>query len=121
MEFLDLLQSTFDNKAFRRVVATGEFCQLVLMSLKKGEGLEDEQLENDKIFLVLHGKAELTVTQGTGELKEGNCMLVMSETKYRLINTGEQEAKLIVVFSPAVLGEDTVDSTAVDAIMNEPT
>lgn len=119
MEFLDLLQSAFDNRAFRRVIATGEHCQLILMCVRPGEGLEDEHLENDKIFLVLAGQAEFTFSRDSGAAKEGNCILVAEGTKYKLISTGEKDLKMVVVYGPSEFADGIVQDTAADAIFDE--
>ena len=58
----DIEDLTEDNSDFRRVIYTGKYLQLVLMSLNPGEEIGDEvHHDRDQFFRVEGGKGEVWV------------------------------------------------------------
>ena len=58
----DIEKVTRDNNFFRKVLFTGKFCQLVVMSLKPGEEIGKEvHPDVDQFFRVDEGKGKVMI------------------------------------------------------------
>lgn len=115
MEFLDVLQATFENEDYRRVLFTGSYCQLAAMSLEAGDFIQDELLENDKLFVILRGQGEMYFTDDQGEVREGSLIGIPADSKYRLNNGGGGELKMLAIYAPAEFPEGAVHTWSIDA------
>jgi mannose-6-phosphate isomerase-like protein (cupin superfamily) len=89
-----------DNKAFRNVVDTGKYGQLVLISLRKGEDLGDELHPTvDELYFVVEGEGEIKIDGKPFPFKEDALMLVPAGTRHDVINTGKEDMKLFAMFT----------------------
>ena len=97
---IDLKTMAKENKAFRRVLDTGKFGQLVLISLRKGEDLGNEMHPLvDELYYVLDGEGEIKIDGKTYPFDEHNVMLVPAGAKHDVINTGKDDLKLLAMFT----------------------
>ena len=97
---IDLKKMAKENKAFRRVVDTGKFGQLVLISLRKGEDLGDEMHPaTDELYYVVEGKAEIRLDGKPYPFEEHSSMLVPAGTRHDVINIGKEDLKLFALFT----------------------
>lgn len=100
---IDIKKMAKENKAFRRVVDTGKFGQLVLISLPKGEGLGDELHPLvDELYYVVDGEGEVKIDGTPYPFKEHGVMLVPAGTKHDIVNTGKDDLKLFAMFTSPV-------------------
>ena len=89
-----------ENKAFRRVLETGKFGQLVLISLLKGEDLGDEMHPTvDELYYVVEGKGEIKLDGKTFPFIEHDVMMVPAGMRHDIINTGKDDLKLFAMFT----------------------
>lgn len=99
----DLKKMAKENKAFRRVVDTGKFGQLVLISLRKGENLGDETHPGtDELYYVVEGKAEIKLDGKRFPFEEHTAMLVPAGTWHDVINIGKEDLKLFALFTSPI-------------------
>ena len=100
----DIQKLTLENTDYRRVIYTGNYSQLVLMSIPKGEDIEFEiHPNNDQFFRIEQGKGELIIGKEQDKkhlIKDDMGIVVPSNTYHRLINTGEVPIKLYTIYSP---------------------
>ena len=97
---IDLKTMAKENKAFRRVLDTGKFGQLVLISLRKGEDLGEEMHPMvDELYYVLDGEGEIKIDGKTLPFDEHGVMLVPAGAKHDIINTGKEDLKLFAMFT----------------------
>jgi mannose-6-phosphate isomerase-like protein (cupin superfamily) len=114
-------KDSIENDNFRKVLYTGRYSQLVLMSLKPREeiGLETHE-ENDQFFRVEAGSGKCIVDDTEYEVRDGDAIVVPSGAKHNLINTSDSEdLKLYTIYSPAHHKDGIIRRTKKEAEENE--
>lgn len=97
---IDLKKMTKENKAFRRVLDTAKFGQLVLISLRKGEDLGDEtHPATDELYYVFEGKGEIKLEGKAYPFEEHASMLIPAGIRHNIINIGNEDLKLFAMFT----------------------
>ena len=113
---------TLDNEDFRHVLFTGQFCQLVVMSLQPGEEIGNEVHEHvDQFFRVEEGEARF-VLNGNEEhvVPAGDAAIVPAGTFHNVINTSStRPLKLYTLYSPPNHPDGTVHKSKADAELAE--
>ena len=114
-------ESTLENNKFRKVLYTGKYCQLVLMSLKPKEEIGMEVHEhNDQFFRFEQGQGQCIIDGHEYPLKDGSAIIVPAGARHNIINTsGTEELKLYTIYSPAHHKDGIVRSTKAEAEANE--
>lgn len=120
--FVDNIEKlTLSNKNFRKVLFTGKFCQLVVMSLKPGEDIGMEVHPGvDQFFRVDSGTGKVVMGSEEKRLKDGFAIVVPAGTKHNVVNTSKTEdLKLYTVYSPPNHPKGTVHKTWEEAMEYE--
>jgi mannose-6-phosphate isomerase-like protein (cupin superfamily) len=114
-------KDTVKNKDFRRVLYTGKFSQLVLMSLKPGEEIGEEVHDDvDQFFRFEEGKGVVVIDDVENEVKDGVAVVVPSGAKHNVINTSKKnDLKLYTIYSPPEHQDGVVRHTKQEAMDNE--
>ena len=114
-------KDTIKNKDFRRVLYTGKFSQLVLMSLKPGEEIGEEVHDDvDQFFRFEEGKGVVVIDDVENEVKDGVAVVVPSGAKHNVINTSKKnDLKLYTIYSPPEHQDKVVRHTKQEAMDNE--
>ncbi|EXJ92990.1 hypothetical protein A1O3_01546 [Capronia epimyces CBS 606.96] len=86
---------------FRRVLWTGLYSQLVLMTVPVGGDIGDEKHTVDQILTFTSGKGKATVAGVDQDVKAGDLIIVPAGTQHQFINTGPTPLILYTVYSPA--------------------
>jgi mannose-6-phosphate isomerase-like protein (cupin superfamily) len=116
----DIEKLTKENSFFRQVLFTGEYCQLVLMSLKPGEEIGKEVHESvDQFFRVDGGKGEVYIDGETKEIKDGFAVVVPAGSEHNIVNTGSVDLKLYTIYSPPNHPDGTIHKTHKEAMEAE--
>lgn len=109
---------TLDNENFRKVLFTGNHCQLVVMSLLPGEEIGNEVHGNvDQFFRVEEGEARF-VLNGSEEhlVAAGACAIVPAGTYHNVINASSaRPLKLYTIYSPPNHPDGTIHKTKAEA------
>jgi len=114
----DIENDTISNNNFRKVIWTGEYVQLVLMTLNPGKKIDLEVHEgHDQFVRIERGKANLK-TGKTKEnldfdktLEEGWAGMIPAGYWHEIENTGEGNLSLYTIYSPPEHPENTVEYT----------
>ena len=110
---------TNENKDFRKVLYTGEHCQLVLMSLLPQEEIGMETHEgNDQFFRFEKGSGKVIVNDTEYDVVDGDAVIVPSGSRHNVI-AGHYGLKLYTIYSPAHHKDAIVRSTKNEAETNE--
>ncbi|MGV8168588.1 MAG: cupin domain-containing protein [Candidatus Nanoarchaeia archaeon] len=107
-------KDTEKNNYFRKVIFTGKYAQLVLMSLKGGEEIGDEVHHNvDQFFRVEQGEAKLILNEKKKIIaKDGDAFIVPAGTFHNIINNSKTKPlKLYTVYSPPNHPPGTIHKT----------
>jgi mannose-6-phosphate isomerase-like protein (cupin superfamily) len=114
-------KETIKNEDFRRVLYTGKFSQLVLMSLKPGEEIGEETHDDvDQFFRFEKGKGLVIIDDVEHEVRDGHAVVVPSGAKHNVINTSKKnDLKLYTIYSPPEHQDAVVRHTKQEALDNE--
>jgi mannose-6-phosphate isomerase-like protein (cupin superfamily) len=100
---IDIKKMAKENKAFRKVLDTGKFGQLALISLLKGEDLGDEMHPTvDELYYVVDGEGEIKLNGKTFPFAEHELMIVPAGTRHDIFNTGDKDLKLFAMFTTPI-------------------
>ena len=119
--FVDNIEElTTGNKEFRRVVYTGQYIQLVLMSLKKGEEIGEEvHLDRDQFFRIEKGKGVIVIDGERHKVRSDDAVVVPAGARHNVINTGEKSLKLYTLYGPPEHADGIVQDTPEEAQQQE--
>lgn len=110
---------TKENSNFRKVLYTGEHCQLVLMSLLPNEeiGMEIHK-DNDQFFRFESGEGKVIINETEYSVKDGDACIVPCGASHNVI-AGVLGLKLYTIYSPAHHKDGIVRVTKDEAENNE--
>jgi mannose-6-phosphate isomerase-like protein (cupin superfamily) len=119
--FVDNIEElTTGNKEFRRVVYTGQYIQLVLMSLKKGEEIGEEvHVDRDQFFRIEKGKGVIVIDGQRHKVRSDDAVVVPAGARHNVINTGEKSLKLYTLYGPPEHADGIVQDTPAEAERQE--
>jgi mannose-6-phosphate isomerase-like protein (cupin superfamily) len=111
-------KDTTKNHDFRRVLYTGKFSQLVLMSLKPGEEIGSEVHETvDQFFRFEEGEGLVVIDKVEHKVIGGMAAIVPSGAWHNVINTSKKDdLKLYTIYSPPEHIDKVVRHTKADAL-----
>ena len=116
----NLEQLTLENENFRKVIYTGKFSQLVVMSLKPGEEIGAEVHEtHDQFFRFEKGKAKVMIDDNEYQVEDDFAVIVPAGANHNVINVGDDEVKLYTIYSPAEHREGVVHATKEEAMADD--
>jgi len=111
---------TKENENFRKVIYTGKFSQLVVMSLKPGEEIGAEVHEtHDQFFRFEKGKAKVMIDDNEYQVEDDFAVIVPAGANHNVINVGDDEVKLYTIYSPAEHREGVVHATKEEAMADD--
>lgn len=112
----DIEAATSENRDFRRVLYTGRYLQLVLMSLRPGEQIGEEVHEDrDQFFRVEEGEAEILIDGRTSRLAADFAAIVPAGARHNVTNTGDGPLRLYTLYGPPEHRHGTVHRTHAEA------
>jgi len=108
-------EDTVNNNFFRKVLYTGEHCQLVLMSLKPKEDIGEEVHEDtDQFFRIDSGSGVVVINDKETKIKDGFAIVIPAGAKHNVINTGVKDLKLYSLYAPPHHKDGTIHKTKKD-------
>lgn len=110
-------QAARDNADFRRVLYTGKYSQLVLMSLAPGEEIGTEVHTLDQFLRIEAGEGKAIMDGVEHPIGDGSAIVVPAGAEHNIINTSKVEPmKLYTVYSPPEHERSTVEATKADVV-----
>lgn len=89
------------NSDFRRVLYTGNYLQLVLMSLEPGEEIGEEVHDDrDQFFRIEQGEGEVLIDGRRTDIASDDAIIVPSGARHNVINTGNRPLRLYTLYGP---------------------
>lgn len=119
--FIDNIeQLTTDNDNFRKVLYTGQYIQLVLMTLKPGEEIGSEVHEDhDQFFRVEAGSGEVVIDGQSTPIQDDDAVIVPAGARHNVVNTGSEPLKLYTLYGPPEHRDGVVHTTKAQADASE--
>lgn len=116
----DIKKLTKENENFRKVLHTGQYSQIVVMSIPVGGDIGEEVHHNiDQILFIVHGEAEAILNDDTRKVGEDDAVFVPAGTKHNFKNIGSEELKLFTVYAPPEHLDGVIHLTKEDANKEE--
>jgi mannose-6-phosphate isomerase-like protein (cupin superfamily) len=114
-------KETKKNTDFRRVLYTGKYSQLVLMSLKPGEEIGEETHDDvDQFFRFEEGEGKVIIDGVEHRVKDGNAVIVPAGARHNVVNTSKTtNLKLYTIYSPPEHQDGVVRHTKKEAMASE--
>jgi len=114
-------KETRKNNDFRRVLYTGKYSQLVLMSLRAREEIgEETHGDVDQFFRFEAGEGKVVIDGAEHRVKGGDAVIVPAGARHNVINTSKSsELKLYTIYSPPEHQDGTVRHSKAEAIVKE--
>jgi mannose-6-phosphate isomerase-like protein (cupin superfamily) len=112
----DIVGSAMENSSFRRVLETGEHCQVVLMSIPPGGEIGEETHDHvDQVLVFVAGAGEAVLEGERTTVVAGRLVFVPAGTKHNFVNSGDVDLKLYTVYAPPEHAPGTVHETKAEA------
>src|SRR3989344_6069241 len=112
----DIKKLTRENTNFRKVLHTGEYSQIVAMSIPVGGDIGEEvHPDTDQILAFVDGEGEAILAGETREVEEHDVVFVPAGTTHNFKNTGDEDLKLYTVYAPPEHPDGTIHKTKEDA------
>jgi mannose-6-phosphate isomerase-like protein (cupin superfamily) len=113
---IDIHRLAMENSAFRRVLETGEHCQVVLMSIPPGGEIGEEIHDHvDQVLAFVAGAGEAVLGGQRSSVGPGHLAFVPAGTKHNFVASGDGDLKLYTIYSPPEHAPGTVHETKVEA------
>jgi mannose-6-phosphate isomerase-like protein (cupin superfamily) len=113
---VDIVGLAQDNAAFRRVVETGEHCQVVLMSVPPGGEIGEETHDHvDQVLIFVAGVGEAILDGERTPVGPGRLVLVSAGTRHNFVNSGAGDMRLYTIYAPPEHAPGTVHQTKAEA------
>ena len=115
-------KDTLENENYRKVLYTGKYSQLVLMSLKPKQEIGMEvHASNDQFFRFEEGNGKVFIDETEYYVSDGDAIIVPAGAKHNVVNLSEVEnLRLYTIYSPAHHQDGLVRATKEEAEANGP-
>lgn len=111
----DIEKLTLENNNFRKVLYTGKYLQLVLMTLQVGEEIGSEVHEDhDQFFRIEEGKGKVIIDDNTYEVEDDDAIIVPAGARHNVINIGDGPLRLYTLYGPPEHREGVIHPTKAD-------
>ncbi|KAL9130844.1 MAG: hypothetical protein Q9175_006925 [Cornicularia normoerica] len=113
MAYFPEMTSALPSKSgeFRRVLWTGLYSQVVLMTVPVGGDIGDEVHTVDQALTFTSGIGKATIAGKDQDVKAGDLMVVPAGTQHQFVNTGPTPLILYTIYSPAEHNPQSVHKT----------
>lgn len=112
---------TDSNESFRKVLYTGEYSQLVAMTLPVGGDIGMEVHDDgDQYFRIESGEGEVVIDDTAYAVMPGDVVIVPAGAQHNVTNTGTEVLRLYTMYSPPHHKDGIERATKQEALDDEP-
>ena len=116
----DIKKLARENTNFRKVLHTGEYSQIVAMSIPVGGDIGEEvHTDTDQILAFVKGTGEAILAGEKKKVGENDVVFVPAGTTHNFKNAGDEDLKLYTVYAPPHHPDGTIHATKEDAAKAE--
>ena len=113
---VDVLAAAWSNEAFRQVLFTGVFQQVVVMTIPPGGEIGDEvHPGTDQTLAFVDGRGEAQLDGEMTDVGPNDLVFVRAGTRHNFRNTGDRPLRLITIYAPPEHAPETIHLTKVEA------
>lgn len=115
-ERVDILAAARTNESFRRVIGTGAYEQVVVMTVAVDGEIGDEvHPDTDQLFIFVEGNGDARLDGTVRSVAPSDVVFVRAGVRHNFINRGTQPLRLITIYAPPQHEPGTVHETKADA------
>lgn len=107
-------EETLENNDYRRVLYTGNYSQLVLMSIESGDEIGAEVHGLDQFIRLEQGSGKAILDDTEHEIAADDAVVIPAGTEHNVVNTGEETMKLYSIYSPPEHKDGTIHENKED-------
>ncbi len=96
----NIVELTTENTFFRKVLATTDRTQLVLMNIAVGSEIGQERHSGDQILVFVAGEGVAIINGEELPVASGYCVIVPAGSLHNFKNTGKDDLKLYTIYAP---------------------
>ena len=112
----DIEKVTVENEEFRRVLYTGHYLQLVLMTLRPGEEIGSEvHPDRDQFFRIEEGEGVVDIDGVENPVADDFAVIVPAGARHNVRNTGTAPLRLYTLYGPPEHKDGIAQSTKAEA------
>jgi mannose-6-phosphate isomerase-like protein (cupin superfamily) len=112
----DIEKVTVENEEFRRVLYTGHYLQLVLMTLRPGEEIGSEvHPDRDQFFRIEEGEGVVDIDGVENPVADDFAVIVPAGARHNVRNTGSAPLRLYTLYGPPEHKDGITQSTKAEA------
>jgi len=112
----DIEKVTVENDDFRRVLYTGHYLQLVLMTLRPGEEIGSEvHPDRDQFFRIEEGEGVVDIDGVENPVSDDFAVIVPAGARHNVRNTGSAPLRLYTLYGPPEHKDGITQSTKAEA------
>jgi mannose-6-phosphate isomerase-like protein (cupin superfamily) len=116
MEHFTIATIAEESPDFRRVLWTGQYLQLVIMTIPPGGEIGEEvHSDTDQILTFVSGVGEATVGGEKRRVAQGDLVVVPAGTRHNFVNAGPNPLVLYTVYGPPEHPDGTRHRTKAEA------
>jgi mannose-6-phosphate isomerase-like protein (cupin superfamily) len=113
---IDVVEAAKQNTDFRRVLTTGSFSQIVVMSIDPGSEIGEEVHDDvDQTLVFVDGTGEAVLEGNSAPVTPGDLVFVPAGTRHNFVNNGSEPLKLWTLYAPPEHPDGTVHVTKEEA------
>lgn len=107
----NLRVQALSNTNFKKVLETGQYMQVELMSVPhEGEVGEEVHPDSDQLLYLIDGAGTAVLDGVASDFNSGDLVLVPAGTRHNFITKDGQDMKMLVVYSPPHHPDGLVES-----------
>ena len=112
----DIEKVTVENDDFRRVLYTGHYLQLVLMTLQPGEEIGSEvHPDRDQFFRIEEGDGVVDIDGVENPVSDDFAVVVPAGARHNVRNTGAGPLRLYTLYGPPEHKDGITQATKAEA------
>jgi mannose-6-phosphate isomerase-like protein (cupin superfamily) len=115
MEHYTIATVAEESPDFRRVLWTGDHCQLVVMTIPPGGEIGEEVHQVDQILTFVSGVGEARIAGEARRVAQGDLVAVPAGRKHNFVNAGPNPLVLYTVYAPPEHADQVVHRTREEA------
>jgi mannose-6-phosphate isomerase-like protein (cupin superfamily) len=115
MEHYNIAKVAEQHADFRRVLWTGKYSQLVIMTIPPDGEIGKEIHQVDQVLTFVSGVGTATVDGERREVIAGDLVVVPAGTEHNFVNAGPNPLVLYTLYSPAEHSDGAVHRTKEEA------
>lgn len=97
---VSIIKIVQENRLFRKIIATHEHSQLVIMCVGPQQEIGYEKHTVDQILYFVYGTAQAVVGENTYTVHPHELIIVPVGTYHNIINIGTTDLKLFTIYAP---------------------